>query len=151
MIQISLGVPVSVQRVSWKVLSPGTLDSLSFTALDRIMQVKDSWRNIIPPMGPLAMHCPGPGPFQITKIEYIMNEVLEMRFNAAKEELERLGRPTTETMVFHGTAAGNINRYLSSQLIRSRGAENSILTEGFKIGGVNGHAHAHGASNVNSL
>jgi len=98
-IQINIGVPVSVLTVNWKMIFPATLDNLTLSILDKMLYIKKIWRQTLPQN-------------EITKIEYVMNEDLYVQFKAAKAELERSSRPSTEKIVFHGTAAANINRYL---------------------------------------
>jgi hypothetical protein len=108
MVQVRFGVPISVQIVDWRGMYPATLDTLSFTELDRIMQIKQMWRKSFSPnLTPIPAM---PGMADIRKIEYIKNSGLERSFDIAKEDLGRLGRPMTETVVFHGTAVDNINR-----------------------------------------
>lgn len=99
-IQIDIGVPVSVLTVNWKVIFPATLDNLTLSILDQMTYIKKIWRQSLP------MNV-------ITKIEYVMNEDLYVQFKSAKGELERASRPSTEKILFHGTAAVNINRYLT--------------------------------------
>jgi hypothetical protein len=97
-IQIDVGVSISVQTVNWKVIFPATLDNLTLSIVNKIVYIKNIWKRSLPAN-------------EITKIEYIMNEDLYVQFKTAKSELERLNRPSTEKILFHGTAVGNINRY----------------------------------------
>jgi hypothetical protein len=101
-IQIDMGVPIAVQTVNWKIIFPATLDNLTLSILNKIMYVRNVWRRSLPGS-------------PITKIEYVMNEDLYVQFKTAKTELERSSRPSAEKILFHGTAVGNINRYISSK------------------------------------
>jgi len=101
-IQIDMGVPISVQTVLFGVLFPATLqDTVTFSCLKRITDIKKIWSKYFPGQA-----------VAITKIEYIMNEDLYALFKAAKTDLEKNKRPCTEKILFHGTAVGNIERYV---------------------------------------
>ena len=99
-IQIDMGVPISVQTALFGVLFPARLQdsTLTLSYLKRITDIKKIW----------SKYLPGEA---ITKIEYIMNDDLYALFKAAKTDLEKHKRPCTEKILFHGTAAGNIDRY----------------------------------------
>jgi len=84
---------------------------------------------------------------KITKIEYILNDKLHEQFKRAKEELKKAGRTTDEIILFHGTESNNIESYLP---FRAPALIHSILSEGFRIGGIDGFMPSHGSSMVSS-
>jgi hypothetical protein len=48
---------------------------------------------------------------KITKIEFILNDRLYKRFQKTRDEFKRLGKSTKELLLYHGTAASNVNRF----------------------------------------
>lgn len=85
--------------------------------------------------------------YKIIKIEYVMNDTLYNQFNNTKSEFRRTGRNTKEWLVFHGTNANNVDRFLChKEMVLTY----SILTGGFRVGGVNGHAAVNGQAWVRS-
>ncbi|KAK7464892.1 hypothetical protein VKT23_006101 [Stygiomarasmius scandens] len=69
---------------------------------------------------------------RVKRFHWIVNYELEKRFEAARDELRNLlGEEPEEIRLWHGTAAANID---------------SILTGGFRIGGMNGHPVKNGAA-----
>ncbi|KAJ3284514.1 hypothetical protein HK104_009888 [Borealophlyctis nickersoniae] len=69
--------------------------------------------------------------YRVTKVEYVVNSTLSTRYAAKKHAFSKAKKPTTELLLFHGTAKANVE---------------SILRDGFKIGGRGGHRAAHGTS-----
>ena len=67
---------------------------------------------------------------KVVKVEYIVNSKLHLKYENQKELFRRANVPIVENFVFHGTLKTNID---------------SIIEDGFKIGGVNGHAVINGA------
>jgi hypothetical protein len=129
----SIGAPVSVRRVSsWGGISDGDLDEITPEAVKQLKEVKELFSKSLPA-------------FNIKKIEWIINPKLEDQFENTRRMLQNDGRPTTEVILFHGTAPGNVNSYLFPL---SRKLTIRIITGGFKVGGVGGHAFAHGSSMV---
>lgn len=67
---------------------------------------------------------------RLVKVTVCINDALELQYAKAKSMLESRGFPTLEAFVFHGTP--------------STDAIKSIQTEGFKIGGLDGHGITNG-------
>ncbi|KAJ7057154.1 hypothetical protein C8F01DRAFT_344691 [Mycena amicta] len=72
------------------------------------------------------------GMMKLKKFHWIVNYELEKKFEAARDTLRTVipGQEPEEIQKFHGTKEQNID---------------SILTGGFRIGGVDGHPFSHGA------
>jgi len=66
----------------------------------------------------------------VTKITYIANESLYRRYMAKKKQFQETKVSDEEVVVFHGTSKSNIE---------------SIVCDGFSVGGVEGHPIRHGA------
>lgn len=133
-IQKEVGVRVVVQKAeNGGVMRTAQLHNLTSSVLEQIKVVKRKFSKSFPR-------------FKISKIEYIMNDFLFNEFNMAKNALEREGRPVEEQILFHGTSStSNISKYLRPPKSFS---DDSIIMEGFRIGGVNGHTCANGAAYV---
>lgn len=82
--------------------------------------------------------------YPVKKIEYIMNDSLYQQFQDTRSKFRSMGRGTHEIIAYHGTARANINRYYASMFLLLL----SILSNGFFIGGVNGHPVSHGSTDV---
>ncbi|KAJ3086564.1 hypothetical protein HK102_012902 [Quaeritorhiza haematococci] len=68
---------------------------------------------------------------KVEKVEYVVNEQLHRSFTEKVEEYQSSGRSHKIEIAFHGTAQKNIE---------------SILENGFRIGGQNGHPITHGTA-----
>lgn len=127
-----IGAPVGIRRVQ----DNGNMTDLDLKELnaDIITQLKNV----------RVTFSTGLPAFRVAKVEWIINEKLRVEFENCKEQLKRHGRNTNEILLWHGTQAANINSYSPnvSLLIFS------IITGGFRVGGVNGHPAAHGSSMV---
>jgi hypothetical protein len=95
----SIGAPVSVRRVSnWGGISDGDLNEITPEAVKQLKEVKELFSKSLPA-------------FNVKKIEWIINPKLEDQFENTRRMLQNDGRPTTEVILFHGTAPGNVNSY----------------------------------------
>ena len=131
-IQRDIGVAVSVQIVDdGGTISLGSVSSLTPALLEQIKRVKQKFSKR--------------SKFKISNIEYIFNSKLFNEFDMARNELERNGRPSGEEILFHGTPPRNINEY---HLPLKTISNDSIITGGFLIGGVDGHRSYNGAAYV---
>jgi hypothetical protein len=130
--QRGVGAPVAVRRVNlWGGIGDGAINDLTPDMLEQLKGIKTVFSRTLPAL-------------PVTKVEWIVNEKLQAEFENCKEQLARHGRPTNEIILWHGTAPYNINRYR----IDKEGLMNSIITQGFRVGGVAGHPVAHGSSMV---
>ena len=94
-----IGAPVSVRRVSnWGALSDGNLDELTPEIVKHLKEAKDLFTRNLPSR-------------KVKKIEWIINPKLEEQFENTRRTLQRYGHPTTELILFHGTAPANIEPY----------------------------------------
>ena len=73
----------------------------------------------------------------VNEVLVCVNESAKQRFEAKRAALAAAGKPTNEIWVFHGTA--------SQQNI------DSIISGGFRVGGVDGHAIANAAVHGNGV
>lgn len=98
------GVAVAVCHVSLlgSLRSGGNVSDLTPAILEQMKTVKINFLENLPN-------------YTISKIEYIMNDVLYIRFNNTRAEFRKTGRSTKEVVLFHGTNPQNINRYLYSK------------------------------------
>jgi hypothetical protein len=123
---------LAVRRVNlWGGFGDGTIKDLTPDMVEQLKGLKATFSRTLPT-------------FTVTKVEWIMNERLQAEFENCKEQLNRCGRPTNELILWHGTAPYNINGYG----IDKEKLMNSIITQGFRVGGVDGHPVAHGSSMV---
>lgn len=131
-IQREIGVAVSVQVVdNGGTISPGSVSSLTSALLEQIKQVKFFFSTR--------------SKYKISNIEYIFNNKLFEEFDIAKKKLAKNGRPSDEEILFHGTPSRNTNKY---HIHLRTTSNNSIISGGFLIGGVNGHITNNGAAYV---
>jgi hypothetical protein len=100
----AVGAHVAVRRAnSFGFLqSDGNMSDLTPAILKQMRIVKDNFSKNLPTL-------------TISKIEYIMNDALYQQFNNTKAEFRQFGRNTKELLLFHGTKAQNVDRYLHSK------------------------------------
>jgi len=82
-------------------------------------------------------------------VHWIVNYELEKRFEAARDELRNLlGEEPEEIRLWHGTAAANIDSFVSHvyYTVPLCLRLDRILKGGFRIGGMNGHPVKNGAA-----
>jgi hypothetical protein len=127
-----IGAPIGVRRANLgRGLTEGSLTDLTPDIIERLQHVKFTFSRSLPL-------------FRIQKVEWIVNERLQADFENCREQLRRCGRPTNELLLWHGTAPQNLFPYV----IENDTLTESILTGGFRLGGVGGHFIAHGQSKV---
>lgn len=98
-----IGAPVGVRRVTANntIVDVGH-DDISVEVIDHLKNVKAafSW---------------GLAAYNITKVEWIINDRLREQFEKCKELMAKKGRSTRELILFHGTGSHNINSYVFTE------------------------------------
>lgn len=128
-----VGAPIAVRRVNSWGISDGRLNELTPAILKQLKAVRDTFVRNFPNRS-------------IKKIEYIMNDTLYDQFDSTRRQFQRMGRGR-EIILFHGTKWSNIDSY---DYFHDR-SEFRIITNGFKIGGLDGHVAVNGMGMVFSV
>jgi hypothetical protein len=98
---LGVGAPVAVRRVnSWGKITEASINELTPEVVKHLKHVKETFAKSISEM-------------KITKLEWIVNPRLETQFEHTRTQLKAAKHSTKELLLFHGTEAGNINKYLA--------------------------------------
>jgi hypothetical protein len=96
-----VGAPVAVRCVnSWGKITEASINELTPEVVKHLKHVKETFAKSISEM-------------KITKLEWIVNLRLEAQFEHTRTQLKAAKHSTKEILLFHGTEAGNINKYLT--------------------------------------
>jgi hypothetical protein len=96
--QRGVGAPIAVRRVQGGTLVQGSLDDLTAEIIPLLKNVRDTFARSLPA-------------YNIVRIEWIMNPILQAQFDQSRTQLRNSGRPSNEILLFHGTAPQNVNLY----------------------------------------
>ena len=97
---MGVGAPVAVRRVnSWGKITEASINELTPEVVKHLKHVKEVFTKSIPEQ-------------KITKLEWIVNPRLEAQFESTRAQLKKAKHNTKEILLFHGTEAANINKYI---------------------------------------